>query len=137
MWEVLGDGKLGNFGAKHLRWQWGDGSREDTLGGGSRLSQERSQGEGGHWPPCRGSVRFRKAPQKEEFLNKAEGKQISPLHHLCQPPRLCTGLWARGGTGTKTQHELHPKLLTAPQDRSPCLAGMLPGHIPKEMPALM
>lgn len=36
-----------------------------------------------------GSARFRKAPQKEEFLNKAEGKQTSPLHHLCQPPPAC------------------------------------------------
>lgn len=60
------------------------------------------------------------------FLNKAERKQTKPLHQLCQPARPCTGLWAGGGTGTKTQHELHPKLLTPPQDRSPRLAGMLP-----------
>lgn len=60
---------MGKVGAKHLRWQrGGDRGRGEALGGGSTFSQERSQGEGGHWPPCRGSARFRKAPQKEEFF---------------------------------------------------------------------
>lgn len=140
MWEVLehrrGDSKLGNWCRAFGVAAGGTGAEgRQQRGGGSTLSQERSQGERGHCPPCRGSGRFRKAPQKEEILNKAEGKQTNPLQHRSQPARPCTGLWAGGGT--KTQRELHPELLTPPKDRSPRLAGMLPGSIPKEMPALM